>query len=135
MGAYQGLLDFFGKPLFKVAEEYKYPESSIEILKDFNWFTTRYSDVYKNLKTCAMNADNRSLEEYAKDLVASWLIEDYLLKILNPNDGEFRTEKAGGDKNREILPTTKVKADSDFLVHFKDGKTRHLELMNNYTDF
>ena len=41
-------------------------------------------------------------------------------------------EGAGADKNREILPNTKVSSSSDCTVSYQ-GRQRGLEIMNDYT--
>lgn len=135
-------INFFGKPLDKQAEEMGFSEENVMILKgDFGlWFKHKYAEVYENLKSCcdknkAGNADKRSPEEFGKDLVAAWLVEDYFLDLLNKNNADFRVELQGGDRERKILPRKLVSVKSDFLVTFSDGTKRHLELVNNYTDF
>lgn len=117
--------------LLTTARNLGYPESSICVLSgDVNELRHRFPETYSNLISCGHNKDKRSPIEYGQDLVASWLFEDYLMNELSAVG--LHVEAAGADKNREILPYTKVSSSSDCLVSYQ-GRKRCLEIMNDYT--
>ena len=130
MGAFIQMTNLVGN-LLTLANELNYPESSKCILSgDENRLKILFPQTYSNLMSCGHHRDNRSPMEYGMDLVASWLFEDYLIKELT-NVGLLITGD-GADKNREVLPNTKVSASSDCVVSHND-RTRGLEIMNDYT--
>ena len=130
MGAYSGMSQLLGD-LVPIANSLNYPESSITVLKgDMQELQIKHPQTYNNLLSCRHNRDRRTPLEYGQDLVASWLFEDYLMRELTI--AGLNIEGAGADKNREILPNTKVSSSSDSMVSFQ-GKQRCLEIMNDYT--
>ena len=130
MGAYNGMSQLLGD-LVPIAESLNYPESSISVLRgDMQELQEKHPQTYNNLMSCRHNRDTRTPLEYGQDLVASWLFEDYLMKKLS--EVGLAIAGAGADKNREILPNVKVSASSDCEVSYQ-GKTRGLEVMNDYT--
>lgn len=115
------------------AKQYGYSESIICILiGDEAKLKAEFPETYKNLNSCKHNRDSRTAMKYGQDLVASWLFEDYLMESLQ--EAGIAIIGAGADKNREILPNTKVSASSDFVVSY-EGKERLLELMCDYTGY
>ena len=133
MGAFPGAADFFNKPLTDVARSYGYSEDNILILEgNLKGLKERFPDTYRNLLSCSYNADQRALLGYARDLVASWLIEDSFL-LLFARCG-FNASLSGTDRGRKILPHAWVSSSSDFTLTW-NGQTRKLELMNDYTGF
>lgn len=133
MGAYDGVRKFFGRPLDDVAAELGYDEDNILILQGKEpELQTRYPQTYENICSCKHQRDCRAPMEYAQDLVASWLMEDYYLECLRSRDYTLR--RSGADRERKILPRAKVSASSDFLVE-AEGHSIRLELMNDYTGF
>lgn len=133
MGAFYGVSRFFGKPLDKVAAELMYTDDNILILSGKETeLKERYPDIYSNMMSCRHQADGRPSLEYAKDLVASWLIEDYFSTILQSH--YYSLELSGADRNRKILPSARTSASSDYLIRTNDISIK-LELMNDYTGF
>lgn len=132
MGAFQQLSALLGD-LTPIAKKLNYPDPSICVLGgDINELQKSFPDTYENLMTCGHNRDSRSPILYGQDLVASWLYEDYLMHELK--SAGLDIVGAGADKNREILPNTRVSTDSDCLVSF-NGKQKGLELMNDHKGF
>lgn len=132
MGAYQYMIGLYPN-LIEKAKSYNYPSASICILEgNESRLKSDYPDTYKNLMSCNHNRDRRTPMEYGQDLVASWLFEDYLIE--NLQSAGIDVEGAGADKNRELLPNTKVSASSDCIVSY-NGKKRLLELMSDYTGY
>ncbi len=132
MGAYQNMLGLY-PDLIQKAKAYCYPPSSISILEgDEIKLKREYPSVYNNLMSCNHNRDKRSPMEYGRDLVASWLFEDYLIEHLQCEG--ISVSRAGTDKNREVLPNTKVSASSDCLIIY-NGRERFLEIMSDYTGY
>lgn len=133
MGAFLGVSRFFGRPLHEVAKAFGYDADNILILQgDENSLAELFPDTYKNMNNCIHHRDRRTSLEYAQDLVASWLIEDYFLNALRSN--YYTIQLDGADRNRKILPSTKTSASSDFLVTLPNFQIK-LELMNDYTGF
>ena len=133
MGAYKGLKNFFGKDIIEVANDFHYSPENILILQGkFDLLKQNHRDTYKAITTCSHNQDTRSCEEYCKDLVASWLFEDYICKELI-NQG-IQINKNGADKNREILNNYQVSANSDCYVSF-NGSQRFLEIITDYNGY
>ena len=132
-GPFNGLQNFFGKPLVEKAEELGYSADNILILKGkMDELRRKYPETYSNLYTCDHNRDKRAPEEYAKDLVASWVFEDYILYCLKNDDFEISLE--GADKERRLLPHSDVKSDSDFLL-VKNGVSVLIELATDYINY
>lgn len=132
MGAYQNMHGLY-PDLIEKAKAYGYPESSICILEgDENRLQQDYPEAFKNLMSCNHHRDRRTPMEYGRDLVASWLFEDYLMENLQAQG--ITVSGAGADKNREVLPNAKVSSSSDCLVRY-NGKERLLELMSDYTGY
>ena len=130
MGAYKQMSLLVGD-LYTTARNLGYPESSICVLSgDIGSLQSLFPETYSNLLSCRHNRDRRSPIEYGQDLVASWLFEDYLMKELS--DAGLIIEGAGADKNREVLPNTKVSSSCDCVVSYQ-GRQRGLEIMNDYT--
>lgn len=132
MGAYQHMKGLYPDLVAK-AKTYGYPESSICILGgDESRLKSEFPNTFSNLNSCKHNRDSRTAMEYGQDLVASWLFEDFLMESLTKVGIEI--EGVGADKNREVLPTTKVSASSDCVVSY-GGKKKLLELMSDYTGY
>lgn len=132
MGAYQNMLGLY-PDLVEKAKAYDYPASSICILEgDSVKLQQSFPDAYYNLMSCNHHRDRRTPMEYGRDLVSSWLFEDFLMEHLR--DEGVSVSGAGADKNREVLPNAKVSSSSDCLVAC-DGKEKLLELMCDYTGY
>lgn len=129
---YNSLSNLFNKELSCVAQEYNYSNSNIYILKnDFKKLQLEYPNVWSALQSCKHQRDQRTIEEYAKDLVSSWVYEDTILKYL---EKYFDIQLFGADRKRNILPNTKVSTDSDFCIK-KDNILFNIELVNSYTNY
>lgn len=133
MGAFLGASNFFDRPLIDIAINLGYSDANICVLQgDIHKLRSEQPQTYNNLMSCRHHADGRSAIEYGQDLVASWIVEDTFLAALNQEDLTARLD--GADQYREILANVSTSTSSDFEVSF-DGKTRKLELMNDYTGF
>ncbi len=127
------LQNFFNESLIDIAKDMNYSEENIIILEgDESLLKRKYPEIYENLLSCSHNRDFRTPIQYAQDLVCSWLYEDYLLKRLMQNGLEIRL--SGEDRNRKLLKSTRVKANSDYLVEY-NGKSVFVELANDYTGY
>ncbi len=130
MGAFANLGSFFGENLVTIAKKCGYHQSNILILESkIEQLQNEYPNVYKALNSCTHHRDSRTPLQYAQDLVASWLFEDYILQLCSENGLDI--EGDGADKNREILSSAKVSASSDSLVTL-NGKSRPMEIMTDY---
>ena len=131
MGAYQQIARMYREGILAKAVELGYSQANLCILKgDLERLKNDFPECFRNLQSCLHNKDSRSLIEYARDLVASWIFEDTIVQKLVA--AGLSTSLAGADQNREILATTKVSASSDCTIAF-NGKHRHLEIMSDYT--
>lgn len=133
MGAFTGSQAFFKYPLIEVARRLGYAQDNLLILEgDMESLQNDFPETYNNIMSCQHHRDNRTPLEYAQDLVASWLVEDSFLEVLNSNG--LHTELDGADQNRRILANAKTSTSSDFIVSYR-GSSRKLELMNDYTGY
>ena len=86
MGAFVGAQNFFSKSLVEVARGLDYIQDNLLILEgDIQALQNLFPETYRNIMSCQHHRDNRTPLEYAQDLVASWLVEDSFLDILNSN--------------------------------------------------
>lgn len=131
MGAYTQYSKMFRNGIIAKAEELGYSAANICILKgDIHTLKAYHPHTYSNLISCRHNRDARTPIEYGRDLVASWIFEDSLVQKLS--EGGLTSTLAGADRNREVLPTTKVSASSDCRISNAE-KSRYLEIMSDYT--
>ena len=104
-GPYEHMKAMYGgmDGLVSKAKELGYKEENILILKgQENELKSQYSECYDNIQSCRHNRDTRTPMEYAQDLVASWIFEDYIVKKIQENP-LLEILLAGADKKREIL--------------------------------
>ena len=123
MGAYEGLSNYFNQPLSDFAKNLGYNESNILILEGkLDQLQNRYINIYTNLLSCHHHSDRRTPLEYGKDLVASWLFEDYFINEMQ-ND-EFEIQLAGADRTRQILPNQRTSTFSmlSFSIAFRNHR-------------
>lgn len=133
MGAFTGSQNFFNYPLTDVARRLRYSKDNLLILEgDIQSLQNLFPETYRNIMSCQHHRDHRTPLEYAQDLVASWLVEDSFLDVLNSNG--LHATLDGADRNRRILANVRTSASSDFIVSY-NGCSRKLELMNDYTGY
>lgn len=133
MGAFTGSQSFFKHSLVEVAHRLGYAQDNLLVLQgNIQTLENLFPETYGNIMSCRHHRDNRTPLEYAQDLVASWLVEDSFLEVLNSNG--LRAELDGADRNRRILANVRTSASSDFIVSY-NGDSRRLELMNDYTGY
>ena len=90
MGAYSDLPNFLGENLTQIAEELKYSDANIAVLEGkIELLKSNFPQVLKNIQSCIHNRDRRTPLEYAQDLVASWIFEDYIVKKTTKTDGDL----------------------------------------------
>jgi hypothetical protein len=129
---YDTLSNLFNKKLSDVAKNYNYSKSNIYILEDnFEKLQIEYPNIWISLESCKHQRDKRTVEEYAKDLVSSWVYEDTVLIYLKH---DFDIDLYGTDRERKILSNSKVSSDSDFCIKI-NGKLVNIELVNSYTNY
>ncbi len=133
MSTFDHVTNVFGCPLDLVALQYGYSPENICILAgDEARLIREYPTAYSNVLSCAHHSDRRAPFEYAQDLVASWLIEDYYLGMLS--QAGLTINLNGADRERKILRNTKTSTSCDFNVSY-NGSSRRCELMNDYGGF
>ncbi len=129
---YTELSNLFKYNLTNVAKSLGYSTYNLLILaKDFKTLQLEFPEVWNSLMSCRHQKDKRTITEYALDLVASWVYEDVILSELSKF---FDIELNGTDKKREILSSSKVKTDADYLIT-SNGNSTTLELVNSYTNY
>lgn len=129
---YNELAKFFGMPLETLAKKIGYQESNILILKgDEENLKNFYPNIYQNILSCVHNRDGRSPIEYARDLVSSWLFEDFMVTKFK-NLG-YNLYLSGKDKDRTILPTNNVGSDCDVIFEF-NNYSLNIEIINDYSN-
>ena len=127
------LSSLYKKPLFEVEKQLGYSESNILILTDkFDVLKVKFPEVWNEIISCTHNKDERSFEDYAKDLVASWIFEDTLLYYLKKYGLDIKLN--GTDVKREILSNSNIRTDSDYVIRF-NSKQRDAELITSYTNY
>lgn len=99
-----------------------------------NGLQKQYPEIYQNLLSCSHQADCRSPLAYGRDLVASWIFEDFLCQALQ-NNHQFTIQLDGADQNRMILATSDTSSGSDYLITSPTGRQLRVELVNDYTGF
>lgn len=130
---YNKLEIFFDDTMINIAKKMGYKEENIIILENNETkLLQKFPDVYQNLLTCNHNRDNRSIMEYAQDLVCSWVFEDYLIYNLKLFGIDIKL--SGNDRNREILKNKSVSSNPDYLITY-NRKTAFIELANDYTGY
>lgn len=131
MGAFSEYSKLFKNGIVDAAKNLNYSDSNICILEStIDVLQERFPEVYANLISCTHNRDMRTPLEYGRDLVASWIFEDALIKGLSV--AGINISHAGADRSREILNNTKVSASSDSKIEI-NGRTRLMEIMSDYT--
>lgn len=129
---HESLTRLFRKNLYEVATDLNYSDSNLLILSgSFRELKDKFPSVWNALNTCRHNRDKRSIEEYAQDLVSSWVYEDTLRNQLVKN---FDIILSGSDKSRNILPNSKVSTNADYIINW-GGSKFYLELVNSYGDY
>ncbi len=122
--------------IVSIANHFQYSDENIALLEtdivDTRTIESRFPKLYENLIGCNHNRDKRTPFQYGQDLVASWVFEDCLLHQLETNGLDLSLN--GTDKNREILASKNVSANSDYIVTYKDFSA-FIELANDYTGY
>ena len=133
MGAYEGVRKFFGGNLCDLARELGYRNDNICVLTgDAITLQRLFPDTYNCIMSCTHNRDDRFPIQYAQDIVASWLFEDYLVSSFS-NLGR-RLVLTGGDRDRILLRNSQVSSASD-CVYISPTRSLKVEIMNSYTPF
>lgn len=127
---YNELTKFFNMSLDVLAQKLKYSIENILILQgNEDKLKLDYPETYSNLLSCLHNMDNRKPIEYARDLVASWIFEDFMVEKFNQLG--YTLTLSGKDKNRKILPNTKVGSNSDTIFSY-NGINVNLEIITDF---
>ena len=118
MGAYQNASQLLPKPVLAMAREVNYSKENYLILARRNkQLQKEFPQIWENIQGCAYCADGRAPIEYARDLVASWLVEDYFLHLL------MEAHKPYGGKPAYVVPCQ----EDDFFPLSPDDLAKHLQ--------
>ena len=135
MGAFQNAGLLLPDDVLAMAARYGYAKENLLILSGSEErLKMEFPETYRNILSCRHQRDGRSPMEYAQDLVASWVVEDYFLQLLQ--DAGCQITAAGADRERKILPNAKVSATSDFQIR-PAGQDREVrvEFMCDYQGY
>ncbi len=132
---YSSISRFLGNNLIQFATGYGYSQDNIYILQgNENALRTEYPQTYRNLQSCTHQRDTRNIMDYGRDIVSSWILEDYLAKTLSNED--FTVTLAGADRERCILANTEVGSQNDYTIEFSDNRPSvSMELVNDHGTF
>lgn len=124
---------FTDNSLEKIACDLGYPEDTICVLSgDEQKLEKDHKDTFDAIMSARHNRDKRTPFQYAMDLAASWVMEDYVIKQLSDNG--LKIKRAGEDKDRKMLSDKKISSNSDCTVSY-GNKSRKLELVNDYKGY
>ena len=133
MGAYRGLSEMVFGDIVGTAEELGYSDANLLILRgDRERLAVAHPEVYDKLLGCEHNYDSRDPFEYAQDLVANWVFEDWFVAKLRERGVDIQL--CGGDKDRELLASDHITGHSDTEV-LLGGKYVGMELVLNFTGY
>ena len=133
MGAYTNAPLLLDRPVLEAAQEYGYSEPNLLLLSgEDEELLLNFPAIYEDIQSCAHNADARSPMDYARDLVASWVVEDWFLRLLGETG--CKASAVGSDRCRNILPGGVISSTSDFQVRYQ-GQELRVELLCDYTGF
>lgn len=90
---------------------------------------SEYPELFDMLSKQAHCRDNRSIIDFAKNIISGWLIEDIILHFLKYQGLDIRL--GGSDKNRSFC--TKPTTAADFIINI-DGVDYPTELQANTYD-
>lgn len=128
----------YSRTLLSVAQELGYSEQNLDILgcdpNDVNAKKAIYKKHRKLFDSFLKDewnkslVDGRNVLDYFKDLIASWIGEDLLVKALN--EYGFTASLANADSDRVIKTERRnVTGEPDIKIEY-EGNTRYLELMD-----
>ena len=124
-----------GTSVYKEAEKLNFSPVNLAILAgNMEYVKVNAPATYQNVMSCSHKADARSPFVYVRDIVASWVYEEYVRDVLTARC-DFDVELAGADKDRTILASSKVSNGADYIWHLPDGSTRTIELVCDYSGF
>lgn len=127
----------FNLSLLQVIDKLKlnYDEDIIQVLlMTDEREITENRGLYSKLLTLTHNRDNRSILQFAQEIIGSWICEDFIKRILE----KFNNVKLihnGSDANRTFQYANRVSSNSDFIIEFPNGVKRNLELQISLTDY
>lgn len=93
-----------------------------------NTYGEEYGDLFRNklskdldyiLSSCKHNRDRRSNLEYGKELILGWILEDYIINLLE-NKEEVNVSKTGSDAQRQLLSKNKVSSTPDLQLKVRN---------------
>ena len=128
---------FTNNSLEEIACGLDYPEDTICVLSgDELTLEKKYKKTYDAITSARHNRDKRTPFQYAMDLAASWVMEDYVINQLRDklSKNGLEIERAGEDKDRKMLSDKKISSNSDCTVSY-GNKSRKLELVNDYKGY
>lgn len=133
-GAYYALFKLFSEEkIISLMKRFDYSDENFAIMAgDKKWLKENNPDFFRPSRFAIERKDSRTVLQYAQDLVANWLYEDIVEKIISV-DKEIHISKNGVDKNRQFLVKDVTYA-TDFVIE-KEGEQRPLELTMDYNGY
>ena len=86
---------------------------------------------YARLASQVSQRDGRTIQEYARDVIAGWVVEDSVLFWLNSHG--VATRRAGVDGDRSFAWSRNITNKADFIIT-DDGREYPCELAATYDD-
>lgn len=132
------LQSHYNRSLLSVAQELGYSEQNLDLLRCDDADKEQKRNIYKKYQKLFDSflhdewnkelVDGRNVLDYFKDLIASWVGEDLLVKALN--EYGFSASLANADKDRVIKTARRsVSGEPDIKIEY-NGNVRYLELMD-----
>lgn len=130
-GAHFALFNLFSeKQIIYLMKRFNYSNENFAIMAgDEEWIKKHNPDFFKYEKRSEIRKDVRTLLQYAQDLVANWIFEDSVEKIIQANSS-CHIYKNGADKYRKIL-VSRVTYETDFILK-KNEIIKPVELTMDY---
>ena len=119
-----------------IAKKFRYSQTNIDILNyennDDEKFQLEHPIEYNMIKKANHMRDNRTIVEFAKDMVNNWLIEDFIkLKL---SDKDITISLNGTDSERKFNEAKNVRTTADYVIDYK-GYTFTVELVCDYANY
>lgn len=83
-------------------------------------------------KDLSVKMDKRTSNEYIKELIYGWIIEDFLIHYLSGEN--ISLEKNGSDKERKVLRNSQVTSSEDIYCKI-NNKPTYIEVISDFKSF
>lgn len=122
--------------LGKKIKEYIKDKYTENIYLAYTGFLNR--DDYDKLNTANHGRDSRTIYEFAKDLIISWVEEDIIIDVLKDKYPDIKFQLNGADKQRQFLDKASTSTKPDLRAFYMKDKTLkeiNIEIITDHTRF